>query len=95
MDTAAVGPHAVLVLLCACEGVLPLCHELSGRMDAGGPAANDAPAVRLSAAREAEISSLARDGWGIPPNRQLPRMSARREIVTYDGRRHQTVRETS
>ena len=48
--SAAVGPHAVLVLLRTCEGLLPLCHELSGRMDAGGPAANDAPVGRLSAA---------------------------------------------
>ena len=51
--------------------------------------------------REAEGGSrggetpLARDGWGIPPNRRLPRMSARHEIVKYDGRRHRSVRETS
>jgi len=45
-----VGSPAVLVLLRPCAGVLPLCHGLSGRMVAGGPAANDTPAGRLSAA---------------------------------------------
>jgi hypothetical protein len=93
IGTAAVGPHAVLVLLRTCEGVLSLCHELSGRMDAGGPAANDAPAVRLSAVGWRR-DPFARDRR-TPPIRRLPRMSAGRGVVKHDGRRHRTLRETS
>ena len=77
---AAVGPHAVLVLLCTCKGVLPLCHELSGRMDAGGAAANSAPTGRLSA-----VWGTARlRAAGQPPAGLLPHQAVVRERVATD-----------
>ena len=73
--SAAVGPHAVLVLLRTCEGLLPLYHELSGRMDASGPAAYDAPVGRLSAAG---VTARLRAA-GHPPAGLLPHEAAVRE----------------
>lgn len=79
--SAAVGPHAVLVLLRTCEGLLPLCHELSGRMDAGGPAAHDAPVGRLSAVW---VTARLRAA-GHPPAGLLPHEAAVRECGATDG----------